>query len=43
MIGHEFFGLEISTIASLMVILGILVGSIALSLLFPKRAKQAVE
>ena len=43
MIGHEFFGLEISTIASLMVILGILVGSIALSLLFPKRAKQALE
>ena len=43
MIGHEFFGLEISTIASLMVILGILVGSIALSLLFPKKQKATVQ
>lgn len=37
MIGHEFFHLEISTQASLLVILGILVGSIALSLLFPQK------
>ena len=42
MIGHEFFGWEISTIASLMVILGILVASICLSLLFPKK-KRAVS
>lgn len=39
MIGHEFFGLEISTVVSLMVILGILAGSIGFSLLFPKRQK----
>jgi len=39
MIGHEFFHLSISTMASLMVILGILVGSIVLSLLIPKKAK----
>jgi len=37
MIGHEFFHLDISTQASLLVILGILVGSILFSLLFPKR------
>jgi len=36
MIGHEFFHLDISTQASLLVILGILVGSILFSLLFPK-------
>lgn len=40
MIGHEFFHWEISTMASLLVILGILVGSIALSLLFPKAAAR---
>ncbi|MCQ2294686.1 MAG: TerC family protein [Bacteroidales bacterium] len=43
MIGHEFFHLEISTLASLMVILGILVGSITLSLLFPQKKKQHVD
>ena len=37
MIGHEFFHLDISTQASLLVILGILVGSILLSLLFPQK------
>lgn len=36
MIGHEFFHLDISTQASLLVILGILVSSITLSLLFPQ-------
>lgn len=42
MIGHEFFGLEISTLASLFVILGILIGSICLSLLIPhKQVKEA--
>lgn len=41
MIGHEFFHLEISTMASLMVILGILFGSITLSLLFPKKVHTA--
>ncbi|MBQ0159380.1 MAG: TerC/Alx family metal homeostasis membrane protein [Bacteroidales bacterium] len=40
MIGHEFFHLEISTVASLLVILGILVGSISLSLIFPKKEAQ---
>lgn len=40
MIGHEFFGLNISTMASLLVILCILFGSIIFSLLFPKRQKQ---
>lgn len=39
MIGHEFFHLTISTVASLMVILGILAGSISLSLLIPNRKK----
>lgn len=37
MIGHEFFHLDISTQASLLVILGILVCSILLSLLFPQK------
>lgn len=37
MIGHEFFGLEISTMASLMVILGILVGSVTLSMVIKKK------
>ena len=41
MIGHEFFGWEIGTMGSLAVILGILVASIGLSLLFPK--KKQVE
>ncbi len=39
MIGHEFFHLTISTVASLMVILGILAGSISLSLLIPNHKK----
>ena len=39
MIGHEFFDLNISTVASLMVILGILVFSILFSLLFPKKKR----
>lgn len=37
MIGHEFFGLTIGTTASLAVILGILVCSIAFSLIFPQK------
>ena len=37
MIGHEFFHLEISTQTSLIAILGILVGSILFSLLFPQK------
>ena len=41
MIGHEFFHLEISTLLSLLIILGILVLSIAGSLIFPR--KKAVE
>lgn len=40
MIGHEFFHLDISTQASLLVILGILVGSILLSLLFPQKRQS---
>ena len=36
MIGHEFFAWNISTLTSLLVILGILTGSITLSILFPK-------
>ena len=40
MIGHEFFGLEISTMMSLVVILGILVCSIGFSLLFPQKHKE---
>ncbi|MBQ9586523.1 MAG: TerC family protein [Bacteroidales bacterium] len=41
MIAGEFFDLHISTMASLGVILGILFGSILLSLAFPKKSKQA--
>ena len=41
MIGHEFFHLEISTLLSLLIILGILVLSIVGSLIFPK--KKPVE
>lgn len=41
MIGHEFFHISISTLASLMVILGILVVSSVGSLIFPK--KEAVS
>lgn len=37
MIGHEFFGLEIGTTTSLLVILGILFGSIVLSMMFPQK------
>lgn len=37
MIGHEFFGLEITTLVSLLVILGILVGSVTFSLIFPQK------
>ncbi len=37
MIGHEFFGLTVSTTTSLFIILGILVGSITLSLAIPKK------
>ena len=43
MITHEFFGLEISTVASLCVILGILVFSILLSLLIKKEKPAGVE
>ena len=43
MIGHEFFDLEISTITSLMVILGILVGSILLSLLIPHHKRVQAQ
>lgn len=39
MIGHEFFGWEVSTLVSLLVILGILVGSMILSLVIPKKVK----
>lgn len=41
MIGHEFFHLNISTMASLFVILGILVLSIVLSLIFQPKEKAA--
>ena len=37
MIGHEFFHINISTTASLFIILGILVVSVVSSLVFPKR------
>ena len=37
MIGHEFFGINISTSVSLFVILGILFGSILLSLIVKKK------
>ncbi len=42
MIGHEFFGLSISTIVSLTVILGILVTSILFSLVIPRRGKNNI-
>lgn len=41
MIGHEFFGLNISTIASLGIILAILIGSILLSLIIPHKTQKA--
>ncbi|MBR4786412.1 MAG: TerC/Alx family metal homeostasis membrane protein [Bacteroidales bacterium] len=41
MIGHEFFGLSISTMASLLIILGILVFSIAGSLLITPKTRNA--
>ena len=41
MIGHEFFGLTISTTASLMIILGILIVSIVASLIYPKKVRTA--
>lgn len=41
MIGHEFFHLNISTVASLCIILGILLFSIVFSLIFPKKEKLA--
>ena len=40
MIGHEFFNLNIGTIASLCVILGILLFSIIFSIIFPKKQKS---
>ena len=40
MIGHEFFHFNITTVHSLMIILGILVGSVLLSLVFPHRKKK---
>ena len=43
MIAGEFFHFHLTTMTSLMVILGILFGSIVLSLLFPKRAKSDSE
>lgn len=43
MIGHEFFDLSISTMASLLVILGILVFSIVFSLVFPRKNKSLVS
>ena len=43
MVGHEFLHLEVSTQVSLMVILGILVGSILLSLLFPQKKKAIAQ
>ena len=41
MIGHEFFHLNISTVASLFTILGILACSVLGSLLFPKRVSES--
>lgn len=41
MIGHEFFHLSISTVASLFVILGILLTSVVASLIFPKKETVA--
>lgn len=43
MIGHEIFHWHITTLVSLMVILGILVGSIVLSLIFKKKEKAITE
>ena len=43
MIGHEFFGLHISTLQSLLAILGILVGSVLLSLIIPHRSHRQVQ
>ena len=43
MVGHEFLHLEVSTQVSLMVILGILVGSILLSLIFPQKKKAIAQ
>ncbi len=43
MIGHEFFHLNVSTVVSLFVILGILVVSVVLSLIVPKKEKVSVE
>ena len=43
MVGHEFLHLEVSTQVSLMVILGILVGSILLSLIFPQKKKSIAQ
>lgn len=43
MIANEFFGIHVSTMASLMVILGILVGSVLLSLAFPKKKNSATQ
>ena len=40
MIGHEFFHFTITTVHSLMIILGILVGSVLLSLIIPHRKKK---
>jgi len=42
MVGHEFFHLSISTAASLFVILGILVCSILLSLIFPRKENTTI-
>ena len=43
MVGHEFLHFEVSTQVSLMVILGILVGSILLSLLFPQKKASVAQ
>lgn len=40
MLGHEFFHIEIGTVTSLFIILGIVLGSIVLSLIFPKKQKE---
>lgn len=42
MIGHEFFHINISTIASLIIILAILVLSVTFSLVFPKKEEQKI-
>ena len=41
MIVHEFLHVEVSTAVSLLTILGILIGSVVLSILIPKRKKVA--